>query len=81
MTACGCVFKEITLVGSNQGNFLENATACSKRMRKTTVATQLKLQLLTIKLTEASIYFIMKLLSKYWIACVTKESLSLFIII
>jgi len=38
----GCVFKEITLVGSNQGNFFENATACSKRMLKTTVATQLK---------------------------------------
>jgi hypothetical protein len=30
-TACGCVFKEITLVGSNQGNYFENATACSKR--------------------------------------------------
>jgi len=38
-TACGSVFKEITLVGSNQGNYFENATACSKRMRKTTVAT------------------------------------------
>jgi len=38
--ACGSVFKEITLVGSNQGNYFENATACSKRMRKTTVATQ-----------------------------------------
>jgi len=42
-TACGCVFKEITLVGSNQGNNFENATACSKRTLKTTVATQLKL--------------------------------------
>ncbi len=40
-TACGCVFKEITLVGSNQGNYFENATACSKRKLKTTVATQL----------------------------------------
>jgi hypothetical protein len=40
-TACGCVFKEITLVGSNQGNYFENATACSKRSLKTTVATQL----------------------------------------
>jgi len=40
-TACGCVFKEITLVGSNQGNLFENTTACSKRMLKTTVATQL----------------------------------------
>jgi len=39
-TACGCVFKEITLVGSNQGNFFENANACSKRTLKTTVATQ-----------------------------------------
>jgi len=41
-TACGCVFKEITLVGSNQGNYFENATACSKRTLKTIVATQLK---------------------------------------
>jgi hypothetical protein len=41
-TACGCVFKEITLVGSKQVNYFENATACSKRMLKTTVATQLK---------------------------------------
>jgi len=41
-TACDCVFKEITLVDSNQGNFLENATACSKRIRKTLVATLLK---------------------------------------
>jgi len=40
-TACGCVFKEITLIGSNQGNYFENATACSKRTLKTTVATQL----------------------------------------
>ncbi len=44
-TACGCVFKEITLVGSNQGNYFENATACSKRTLKTTVATQLNCQL------------------------------------
>ncbi len=35
--------KEITLVDSNQGNLFENATACSKRMRKTTVATQLNI--------------------------------------
>jgi len=41
-TACGYVFKEITLVGSNQGNYFENAIACSKRTLKTTVATQLK---------------------------------------
>ncbi len=40
-TACNCVFKEITLVGSNQGYYFENATACSKRTLKTTVATQL----------------------------------------
>jgi len=40
-TAYGCVFKEITLVESNQGNYFENVTACSKRMRKTLVATQL----------------------------------------
>jgi len=41
-TACVCVFKEITLVDSNQGNYFENATACSKRTLKMTVATQLK---------------------------------------
>jgi len=41
-TACVCVFKVITLVGSNQRNYLENATTCSKRTLKTTVATQLK---------------------------------------
>jgi hypothetical protein len=35
LTACGCVFKEITLVGSNQGNYFENVTACSKRTLKT----------------------------------------------
>jgi len=40
-TACSCVLKVITLVWSNQRNF-ENATACSKRIPKTTVATQLK---------------------------------------
>ncbi len=31
LTAYGCVFKEITLVGSNQGTFFEIASACSKR--------------------------------------------------
>ncbi len=41
-TACVFVFEVITLVWANQGNFFENATACSKRMRKTLVATQLK---------------------------------------
>jgi hypothetical protein len=41
-TACGCVFKEITLVGSNQSNFFERAPACNKRMLKTTVSIQLK---------------------------------------
>jgi len=41
-TACSCVFKVITLIGSNQGNFFENATTCSKRMLKTRVTTQLK---------------------------------------
>ncbi len=40
-TACSCVFKVITLVGLNQGNFFENVIACSKHMRKTLVATQL----------------------------------------
>ncbi len=41
-TACVFVLKVITLIWANQGNFFENATACSKRMRKTLVATQLK---------------------------------------
>ncbi len=41
--------KEITLVDSNQGNLFENATACSKRMRKTLVATQLKLYLVFLE--------------------------------
>jgi hypothetical protein len=41
-TVCICVFKVITLVGSNQHNYFENAIACSKRTFKTTVATQLK---------------------------------------
>jgi len=40
-TAGVCVFKVITLVGSNQCNYIENATAFSKRTLKTTVATQL----------------------------------------
>ncbi len=39
-TACGCVFKDITFVWANQGNYFENATTCSKRTLKTTVATQ-----------------------------------------
>jgi len=42
-TACIGVFEVITLVGSNQRNYSENATACSKRTLKTTVATQLKI--------------------------------------
>jgi len=40
-TSCSCVFKVIALVWANQRNFFENATACSKRIRKTLVATQL----------------------------------------
>ncbi len=40
-TACSCVFKVITLVLANQRNFFENATTCSKRMRKTLIVTQL----------------------------------------
>ncbi len=41
-TACSCVFKVIALVWTNQRNHFENATTCSKRMLKTTVATQLQ---------------------------------------
>jgi hypothetical protein len=40
-TVCICGFKVITLLDSNQRNFFENATACSKRTLKTIVATQL----------------------------------------
>jgi hypothetical protein len=40
-TACGWILKEITSVGSNQGNYFENATAFNERTLKTTVATQL----------------------------------------
>jgi len=41
-TSSTCVLKEITLVGSNQGNYFENVIECSKRTLKTCVATQLK---------------------------------------
>jgi len=34
---------EKNMVWANQRNFFENATTCSKRMRKTLVATQLNL--------------------------------------
>jgi len=40
-TACSCIFKVITLIGSNQDYYFENATACSKHTLKTTIATQL----------------------------------------
>jgi len=56
ITACSCVFKVITLVGSNQCNFFENATACSKRTLKTTVATQLKHTFSTNYLIRANTY-------------------------
>ncbi len=39
-TARVCVFTVITLVGSSQYNYFENATACNKRTLPTTVATQ-----------------------------------------
>ncbi len=41
-TARSCVFKVILLVGSNQDNKFEIATACSKRTLKTTDATLIK---------------------------------------
>ena len=40
-TACYCVFKEITSVGSNLRDYFENANACIKRTLKTRVATWL----------------------------------------
>ena len=58
-TECGCVFKETTLAGLNQGNYFENATACRKRMCKTTVATQLYVTYKNIKksiLPEVSLF-------------------------
>jgi len=33
--------KKLPWLAQNQGNYFENATACSKHMRKTLVATQL----------------------------------------
>jgi len=56
-TACGCVFKEITLVRSNQGNYFENATARGKRTLKTTVATQLYAHFITVKVPKKVRYF------------------------
>jgi hypothetical protein len=44
-TAYGCFFKEIILVGSNQSNYFENATTCSKRTLKTTVEMKLNVLL------------------------------------
>jgi len=38
--ACVCIFKVTTRLWTNQDNYFENATACSKRTLKTTVATQ-----------------------------------------
>ena len=40
-TACCCIFKEITWVGSNQRRYFENAYACNKRKLKTRVATRI----------------------------------------
>jgi len=56
-TACSCVFKLITLIGSNQGNYFENATTCSKRMRKTLVATQLNIADLRKSRTNKKFFF------------------------
>jgi len=50
-----CVIKEFTLVGSNQGNYFENETACSKRTLKTTVATQPYFRLLKANETNAEL--------------------------
>ena len=38
-------FKKVTLVGSNQRNYIENENTCSKRTLKTHVATRLKQRL------------------------------------
>ena len=44
LTACVCVFKQITLVGANQFINFENIIAWSKRTLKTRVATSLYIQ-------------------------------------
>ncbi len=59
---CGCVFKEITLFGSNQGNYFENATACSKRTLKTTVATKLNRCILIGIFKVVSVYTVRRVL-------------------
>jgi len=41
-TACSCISKVITLLRANQGNYFENATACSEHTLKATVAMQLQ---------------------------------------
>ena len=51
-TACCCVFKEITMVGSNQSNYFEN----SKRTLKTRVATRLKLQSSFLDISDPQMY-------------------------
>jgi hypothetical protein len=54
-TACSCVFKVITLIGSNQGNYFKNTIACSKRTLKTTVATQLYKLRVNVKFVQTII--------------------------
>jgi len=73
LTACGCVFKEITLVGSNQGNYFENATACCKRTLKTTVATQL--------ITPCKISIVKLLKQFYTMPCTVHNFCALLILI
>ncbi len=54
-SACVCIFKVFTLVGSSQRNYIENAITCSKRTLKTTVATQLRLRSLKLLLKTFSL--------------------------
>jgi len=49
-TASGCIFKVITVNGSNHYNYFENTTARNKRSLKTRVTMQLKVQKSPFKL-------------------------------
>jgi len=81
-TACSCVFKVITLVGLNQGNYFENATACIKRVRKTLVATQLWIPTNVLPISFLSISFLkVTNFTKFlvdWFFCLTEWLLTLY---
>ncbi len=51
-SACGCVFKEITLVGTIQGNYIENANARWKRLSQRSFRNKLTEKTFFLELTE-----------------------------